>query len=137
MSKITKVTAKNTLLDILYFIGLVLLASVVVLLVMSIVSWVVGWRTLPKYADILMYAGIVIALFGFFMSKGDPSQTNNFQSGRNIRQKYATLDQPHKYETVSKMMKYRLDGHVLVAFFAIVGGLMIACSALIHTYLVN
>ena len=137
MSKITKETAKNTLLDALHFVGLVLSTSVVVLLVMGIVSWAIGWHTLPQYADMLMYAGIVIALFGFFMSKGDPSQTNNFQSGQNIRQKFAVSDQPHKYETVNKMMIYRLEGQVLVAFFAVIGGLMIACSALIYTYLVN
>jgi hypothetical protein len=135
MSKITKETAKNILLDAFYFVGLILLASVVVLLAVGVISWAIRWRTLPQYADMLLYVGVITIFVSFFMFKGDSAQTQNLHSRRRREGRYYIPEEPAKYETINKIMGQ--DGFTSVAFFVIVGALMIASNALIYTYLVN
>ena len=70
---------RSALRVLMSFLGTVMIVELIVLIIVGVVVWRMGWNTLELFAQTLQMAGMFVIGLGFFGVKGNWDVTRSFE----------------------------------------------------------
>lgn len=105
---------------VIRFLGMIILAEVVVLSIVFLIGWRMGWNTVDQYREAIQIAGLLAIGFGFFGVKGNWDATRSFS----YQYSMSTSNQNSWERTQQTLLDFAQAFKFLILMF-IVGGINI------------
>ena len=118
--------SQSILKALVRFGGVVILVECLVLVLVGLIGWRVGWRTLAEYREGLQFAGILVIGIGLIGIKGHWDATRSFEYQYSL-----SAGEQSSWERVQLTLVDFMQSYVFLLVSLAVGGLAILIGSLL------